>query len=206
MEITQDIINSKENWQGNVLKRFDEKRAEVSWSPFEGNYDKMKKELILPLSKNKIVLEIGCHLGRWTRELTEAKKVIGVDLYDESGIYIEREFPELKDFTFYKTLGNELSIAEDSSIDFIFSIDSLSRASVFTINKYLNEISRVLKEDGIALLHIPSNSSALSLQLGFTSIETKDIKKTCLELGFKKIEMSDEYIYHGVLLKISKHE
>lgn len=59
MEITQDIINSKENWQGNVIKRFDEKRAEVSWSPFEGNYDKMKKELILPLSKNKIVLEIG---------------------------------------------------------------------------------------------------------------------------------------------------
>ncbi len=204
MEITKDIIDQKKNWQGNVIKRFDEIRADVSWSPFERNYEKLKNELILPLSKNKVVLEIGCHLGRWTRDLVDAKKIIGVDLYDESGLYIKREFPELKNFEFYKTLGNELNCASDESIDFIFCIDSLTRTSVTTINAYLREISRVIKNDGVALLHIPSNDSKLSLQYGFTSIEAEDIKKYCLDLGFKQIEISDAYIYHGVLLKISK--
>lgn len=205
MIVQDDVSSQKKMWQGNVQNRFHEKRAEITWSVYESNFEKLKTELIKPLSENKVVLEIGCHMGRWTRELYLSKKIIGVDLYNESGEYIKKEFPELKNFEFYVTLNNTLSFVDNGSIDFIFSIDALTRASKKTIESYIKEIARIISSDGICLLHLPCNCSSISNYLGFTNIEKSEILNICMEFGFNKIEFDTQYITHGILLKLSKN-
>lgn len=153
------ITYQRERWRGNVIDRFNEPFTEVKWVDglYEEKYNELN-EFVVDNSHKKNVLEIGCHLGRWTRNLIVVNSIIGVDLYDKSGDYIKKEFSHLN-FEFYRTEGDELNGIKDESVDFVFSIDSLTRASLEVIKSYLSEIFRVLKKmelvDYISHLNIP---------------------------------------------------
>lgn len=198
------ITYQRERWRGNVIDRFNEPLAEVKWADglYEEKYNELN-EFVVDNSHKKNVLEIGCHLGRWTRNLIVANSIIGVDLYDESGDYIKKEFSHLN-FEFYRTEGDELNGIKDESVDFVFSIDSLTRASLEVIKSYLSEIFRVLKKDGTCALHIPSKYSHLSNRLDFPKIDTNFVIHYCRELGYENTSLCNTYIQHGVLLKLKK--
>ena len=49
--------------------------------------------------------------------------------------------------------GHSLPMVGDTSIDFAFSFDSLVLVEADTLARYLSELARVLKPDGVAFLH-----------------------------------------------------
>ena len=131
-----------------------------------------------------------------------AKRVIGVDLFEVSEKYIRSKYPQITNFEFYKTSGNELNGIDDNSVDFIYSIDSLMRLDPIVINDYINEVYRVLKKGGEAFLHLPCTCSLKSTFLNFTKISEDEIKEYSLNAGFTEILTDHDIVDHGIILKL----
>jgi SAM-dependent methyltransferase len=98
------------------------------------------------------VLEIGSGGGRWTRYLVSAKKVIAVDLNQQFFAPLRTMFPDAN-FEFYQPEGFELRGVAADSIDFVFTFGTFVHIDPDGISQYLGEIRRVLKREGIAVVH-----------------------------------------------------
>lgn len=131
------------------------------WSEEFGGSDAQWNNIILPRIRRCLpshsVLEIACGWGRWSRFLiNNSYKYFGYDISKPAINHCENifGFEILNDKAkFYLNDGKSLSEVEDSSIDFVFSYDSLVHVNMDAINGYLREISRVLTDSGKAFLH-----------------------------------------------------
>ncbi len=100
------------------------------------------------------VLEIACGFGRWTQFLKDhCERLTAVDLADTCIIACKERFAADEHLRFLTNDGATLPGVPDSSIDFAFSYDSLVHVDKATISSYLGELSRVLKDDGVAFIH-----------------------------------------------------
>jgi SAM-dependent methyltransferase len=98
------------------------------------------------------VLEIGAGGGRWTRYLVVAHRVICVDINPEFFDVLNAMFPGAK-LEFYQPQGCELDGITDNSVDFVFSFGTFVHIEPEGIAQYLEQIRRVLKPGGIAVIH-----------------------------------------------------
>lgn len=169
-----------------------------------GNYLEIKNLLQNSIQKNHTVLEIGTLGGKWTAYMTNAKKIICVDINEYFIEAINSRFSKevLEKIQFYVSNGNELNGVESDSVDVIFTIDTLVRAEKEFIFDYIKEIKRVLKEGGKAIIHLPNSDMEDSRERGFTDISTDEIDR---ELGkyFKNYRIDSELIIHGSLIFIN---
>ncbi|NMA51282.1 MAG: class I SAM-dependent methyltransferase [Mollicutes bacterium] len=104
------------------------------------------------ISKDKIVLDAGCGTGKFLSVLeTKSKEYIGIDLSDKQ---LERAINKSKKGTSKFICSNLSSInLKDNSVDLIISSWVLGTITdLEERNKCLNELKRVLKEDGIIIL------------------------------------------------------
>jgi len=62
-------------------------------------------------------------------------------------------------------------------------------------------ITRVLKNDGKLLIHLPCNASPFSVKNGFVNLSPDDIIKMMIGEGFKEFSFDFHTINHGVLIK-----
>jgi SAM-dependent methyltransferase len=102
-------------------------------------------------------LDHGCGLGRLTRALAHRfDEVVGVDVSPEmvrraEGLQPAAEFPNL---TFEATDGVHLPLEADS-VDFVFSYEVFQHLpSQEVMRQNLAEVARVLRADGLALIHV----------------------------------------------------
>jgi 2-polyprenyl-3-methyl-5-hydroxy-6-metoxy-1,4-benzoquinol methylase len=99
------------------------------------------------------ILEIATGFGRWTKFLIpHAKKFVGVDLSSECVEACRTSFIEAKHATFFQNDGLSLEIVP-SSLDFIFSFDSLVHVEDDVLAGYIGQIIEKLSPDGIAFIH-----------------------------------------------------
>lgn len=169
-----------------------------------GNYKAISLSLKKLITSDSHVLELGTLGGKWTRYLTEAKKITCVDINSAMVDAITQRYPsELHKIEFYISKGDELSGVDNDSVDVLFCIDTLVRSSELIINSYLSEISRVLCEGGVALLHLPSNKVLGSVERGFTDLNIDEFL-TNHQNGFSCVEVDSETLTHGVFLKLQK--
>jgi ubiquinone/menaquinone biosynthesis C-methylase UbiE len=99
------------------------------------------------------LLEIAPGRGRWTHYLLpNCGSYLGVDVA-ESCVRICQERFAGSGARFATGDGRSLPMAEDSSVDLVFSFDSLVHCEADVIDDYLGEISRILTADGVAFLH-----------------------------------------------------
>lgn len=99
------------------------------------------------------ILEIAPGFGRWTHFLLNyCDRLIGVDLAPKCVRACQQRF-EGQNATFEVNDGQTLPMVGDSSIDFVFSYDSLVHVESETLGSYLSELARILKPDGLAFLH-----------------------------------------------------
>lgn len=100
------------------------------------------------------VLEIGPGFGRWTAFLAPyTERLFGVDLSQKCIDACRQRFADDPRLEFHLNDGRSLSMLEERSIDLAFSFDSLVHAEADAVGDYLQELVRVLADDGVGFFH-----------------------------------------------------
>lgn len=114
-----------------------------------------------------VVLEYGCGIGRMTWHIKKvASKLLAVDISKENIKKCVAGLPKRNNVKAMVVSGMDLSPVEDSSVDYIFSTMVFQHiGSETVISNILEEMNRVLKEDGVMHLQfrdmpIPDNNIA----------------------------------------------
>lgn len=128
------------------------------WSEPWGNSAAEWTNVIYPRIFNylptKTILEIGPGNGRWSYFLSHnVTKLVGVDLSQKCINFCRDRFKSNQQLEFYVNDGLRFTKTEDSSVDFVFSFDSLVHADMYIMQSYLDEIHRILKDGGAAFIH-----------------------------------------------------
>jgi ubiquinone/menaquinone biosynthesis C-methylase UbiE len=141
-------------------------------------------------TEDKVALEIGHGGGRILAAASRHfKNVIGIDIHDcNQKVELELKQRGISNFRLIQTDGKELPL-EDSSVDFVYSFIVLMHIEKYDIFKeYLNETSRVLKANSIAVVYfgrkwlLSSNKSSRFLYL-----IDKFLERILLPKGFKEL-------------------
>lgn len=99
-------------------------------------------------------VDIGCGHGRWTRFLADRyDEVVAVDVAPECVDACRERFVGQAGVRVVVCDGSSLPGVGDCSVDLVFSFDSLVHADAGAIAGYVEECSRVLTADGVALIH-----------------------------------------------------
>lgn len=100
------------------------------------------------------ILEIACGYGRWTQYLKDlCKNLVAIDLSEECIQACKQRFSESSHIEYHVNDGISLDIIPDSTVDFVFSFDSLVHANESVMKAYLRQLQRILKHDGAAFIH-----------------------------------------------------
>lgn len=125
------------------------------------HYEKWKQSIVecflqKYIQKDSTVLELAVGHGRWTPYiLKKAKQVYLVDLNPSCISYCKKRFKNYDSISFFVNDGKNLSFIEDNCVDFIWSFDSFVHMEQDVIGSYFAEFKRILKPDGVAVLHHP---------------------------------------------------
>jgi SAM-dependent methyltransferase len=138
-------------WDGNISNFFalGEERVRLLVDPY--------LSLLTVPEKSACVLEIGCGLGRFSRSLSQRfQHVIGVDVSDEMIRQAKELNPSsIQNLEFKATDGSFYPFINSNSIDFVFSYEVFQHMpSSNIVSNNFKEINRVLKADGVALIHV----------------------------------------------------
>jgi cyclopropane fatty-acyl-phospholipid synthase-like methyltransferase len=122
-----------------------------TWDGHKYNWSKEIQDLVLNQigeKKDKIILEIGCGAGYWTKFLCEnSLKVYAIDI-------IPKPLFEAENFTYLENENDQFNCKtiDTESIDFVFSFGVFCHLSKNACEEYIQDILRVLKKDGTAIL------------------------------------------------------
>ena len=202
---TLDKLSNFEYNDGGVYKDFEEGlpvysdeewgKVFTAWFNCQLN-DKLKVER--PLA----VLDIGSHTGKWTTFIGSiAEKVICADVYKESEDIIRMRFENIlkshnKELEFKLINGKNLDVFDDESIGLVWSVDSFTRLNTHEITTYIEDIIRVLKPGGLALLHIPRHDKVQQsgvMGVPFPKFDIFLMSKLLPEKTWKDLRIRIEY-------------
>ena len=176
-------------------------KEEATLSLFSPTYFRLKKALQV-LKKTSIgenILDFGCGAGRFARALKDYRpdlKVYGCDISKQAIDVAKRT----NDGVFYETSDSEKTTYLDKNFSNIFVFDVLEH--VYKPTEVLNELSRILKDNGTLFLQVPCEKDWLSLwywldKLGLKKDLTKkfaghvnfwsrkELEKLIMSAGFK---------------------
>ena len=105
--------------------------------------------------KNKIVLDIASGEGYGTNLISQnAKYVYGVDISEETIMLAKKKY--IKDNLEYICAQASDIPLKDNSIDVVISFETIEHLKSETQIKFMKEIKRVLKEDGLLIISTPN--------------------------------------------------
>jgi ubiquinone/menaquinone biosynthesis C-methylase UbiE len=100
------------------------------------------------------ILEIACGYGRWSEFLRrECESLVAVDLSEECVKACQERFAGIPRMEFHVNDGRSLDMVAASSIDFVFTFDSLVHVEPNVLEAYIAQMPRVLRQNGAAFLH-----------------------------------------------------
>lgn len=111
---------------------------------------------ILPIVKDKLVLDAACGEGYGSSILSSAaKKVTGVDIDVDTIHHAEHTYAANSKIEFFVQSVEQLSM-QDNSFDVVVSFETIEHLPDKVQQKFLTEIARVLKRDGILIMSTPN--------------------------------------------------
>jgi ubiquinone/menaquinone biosynthesis C-methylase UbiE len=100
------------------------------------------------------ILEIAPGFGRWSSYVKRwCTSLVLVDLSERCIEACRQRFKSDSHITYHVNDGRSLDSVDDSSVDFVFSFDSLVHAELDVIESYVREIARAMKPEGVAFIH-----------------------------------------------------
>lgn len=128
---------------------YDWPKSGDEWSDGWGGPEQQWKALLEPRVSRFLsgsVLEIAPGYGRWTQFLAgRCEHLAVVDLAPNCIAYCRKRFADRKNISYFVNNGRSLEMIPDSSIDFVFSFDSLVHADAGTMREYVRQLARKLK-------------------------------------------------------------
>ncbi len=108
----------------------------------------------LEFVKGKTVLDIASGSGYGTKILSSsAKKVFGVDVSTEAITYAKKQYSG-SNITYLLGDGQSIPLP-DGSVDVVITYETIEHIKDY--RKFLDEVSRVLKKDGVAIVSTPND-------------------------------------------------
>jgi len=128
------------------------------WSSTWGGSEAQWYGSILPRIRAFIptdtILEIAPGFGRWTHFLKQGcSHLTVVDLAENCIEVCRQRFATDSHITYCVNDGKSLAMIPESSIDFVFSFDSLVHAEADVMESYLHQIAKKLTPDGVGFIH-----------------------------------------------------
>ena len=126
-----------------------------SYSYSENSMQHIQRYLVAKeLCRNKKVLDIACGEGYGSDILSQtASSVYGVDISEEAVLHAQNKYQ--KDNLSFRT-GSVAEISfDDESFDVVISFETIEHVSEELQIKFLDEIKRVLKKDGLLMMSSP---------------------------------------------------
>ena len=146
---SSELINSKlGTLQSTMLTQNEEEALEK---------DKVEKEEVLSvikpyLNKNKIMLEMGCGTGRWTREFAKYIKYVDAIDYNEEFIKKAKDINKKQDIkNIHYHCSNFNAISSNNNYDYFTSIALLHYLGDSQFEKLVKIVKKSLKKNGIAI-------------------------------------------------------
>lgn len=127
------------------------------WSARWGGPDVQWYWSILPRIRHHLpaaaILEIGCGQGRWTQFLRlHCEELVAMDI-SERCVHACKEKLGTEGIVYRVGDGQSLDFVEDESLDFVFSFESLIHTEIDVLGRYLAELAKKLKPQGVGFLH-----------------------------------------------------
>jgi ubiquinone/menaquinone biosynthesis C-methylase UbiE len=146
---------------------YDWSGAGREWSTGWGGAESQWHGTILPRIKRHLpvhtILEIAPGFGRWTQFLARmCQRLILVDLTEKCISACRERFRDLTHIDYHVNDGRSLPFVADSSVDFVFSFDSLVHVEADVMESYLSETGRILTSEGAGFIH-HSNAAEYSM-------------------------------------------
>lgn len=143
--------------------------------------------------KEKVVLEIGCGIGRTTEFISyHFNKVYGVDISEKMIEVGKERLKNLSNATITANDGLTYPVKDDS-IDFVFSyIVFQHMSSKKTVRKNFEEIKRTLKDGGIAKIQVRGLPTSKMNWFYGPSFTKDEIEKLLSSVGLKILKMDGE--------------
>jgi ubiquinone/menaquinone biosynthesis C-methylase UbiE len=137
---------------------YDWPQAGEEWSKDWGSAHMQWYGCILPrisaFVPTDTILEVAPGYGRWTAFLKNfCKRLIIVDLSESCISRCRERFADCSHVSYFVNDGKSLEMVTDSSVDFIFSFDSLVHAEDAVLKAYAAEFAKKLRPNGVAFLH-----------------------------------------------------
>jgi SAM-dependent methyltransferase len=148
--------------------------AGEGWSDWWGGTPALWFGAILPrihaFVPTKTILEIAPGYGRWTEYLKDfCDRLIAVDLTEKCIESCRTRFRGADNIEYHVNDGRSLEMVEDSSVDFVFSFDSLVHVDEDVLEPYLAQLAAKLRPNGVGFFHhsnLGSYRMAVRMTLG----------------------------------------
>lgn len=140
---------------------------------------------IKDLVKDKIVIDAACGEGYGTNIIAElAKKVYGIDISKEAIEHARKTYAK-SEIEFIESSITSIPF-EDNSIDVFISFETIEHVDEISQEKFISEIKRVLKEDGVLVISTPNKEIYSDLYEYINEFHVKEFYKNEFEKLIEK--------------------
>lgn len=182
-------------------------------APYETWKDSLARTFLIPyLKETSVVVEIGPGHGRWTVMIPPRIQKGTLYLVDISRSCIEYCRKRLGDYPpnphdaamvrgtknpniqYRVTGGRDLQFCVSSSVDFVFAFDTFVHVEESEVRPYVKEFFRVLKPQGMGVIHHVGNPTPEQRQNGARSqVSGRQFGDILRDAGFFVIRQTDEW-------------
>lgn len=152
---------------------------------------------VLPLVENKVVIDAACGEGYGSNIISgSAKSVTGLDISSDAVQFARSKYKDKENLCFEVGSVSDLPF-EDKSADVIVSFETIEHIPEELQSKFLIEIDRVLKDDGILIMSTPNKAVYSDLHDYHNEFHIKEFYKEeyleFLHQKFSFVELYDQY-------------
>ncbi|HEY3198657.1 MAG TPA: class I SAM-dependent methyltransferase [Nitrospirales bacterium] len=165
----------------------------------------IRNRYVLPYVRpEEVAVEIGPGGGRWTRYLLGFRTLYVVDYHPELLAELRRTFDK-PNMRFIRNGGCDFPGIQGESVDFVFTFGCFVHLDVHLIAAYLENIRRILRPGGNAVVHYSDKSKVMAqLNPDFSANTPERMRQMVSQSGFQVLEEDLTTMWHSSLIRFTR--
>ena len=155
------------------------------------------------LTPQHTALEIGPGGGRWTRYMLGFKQIYVVDYYAPLLDELRKNFKQ-KHIIPVKNHGTDFPGIPDQSVDFVFSFGTFVHLEPPIIEKYLQNLRRVIRPTANVVIHYSDMTKIMAREnKGFSQNTPSEMRRMVLNAGYCILEEDLTTMWHSSIVRFA---